>query len=42
MADWRTRWLTGKQDGGLEKQDDGLENKMADWKTRWGSGEQDG
>ncbi len=35
IAGWKTRWLTGKRYGGLEKQDGWLENKMADWKTRW-------
>jgi hypothetical protein len=40
MMDWRTRWLTGEQDDGLEnkmaegKIYGGLENKMVDWRTR--------
>jgi hypothetical protein len=35
MANWRTRWLAGKQDSWLK-------NKMADWKTRWRAGKQNG
>jgi hypothetical protein len=38
MADWKTLWRTGKTRWLTGKQDGGLENKMADKKTIWRTG----